>query len=81
MQPQSLLLPLLLLLQLVPSAFLAQAPLDALAEEVREVKEAVASVQASLITSVRLIQGTNNENCLCPAWLYSTLNQSAALRI
>ena len=28
-------------------------------------KGAVASVQASLITSVRLIQGTNNENCLC----------------
>lgn len=41
----------------VPWSNGAQAPLDALADEVTELKTIVTSIQGSLMTSVRLLQG------------------------
>ncbi len=40
----------------------ARSPIDAISEDLTQVKEALASVQASLLTSVRLIQGNSRIN-------------------
>jgi len=41
----------------LPSSFCAQDAMESLSEDVAEVKKVVVSIQASLLTSVRLLQG------------------------